>query len=90
MNIQTLAARYRAAAQGDQLTQGYVLVYANHTFGWKRALDAPETVCPGALAVDPVGLVFEAQGGNDYDGAARWVACQSLPETSMPATGERE
>jgi hypothetical protein len=74
MNIQGIAAEYRAASQGDESTGGYVLVYLGRAFGWKRALAAPETVCPGVLAVDGAGQVFEAQGGNDYDGALRWVA----------------
>ncbi len=74
MNIQGIADQYRAASLGDEATDGYVLVYLGRAFGWKRALAAPGTVCPGVLAVDVAGQVFEAQGGNDYDGALRWSA----------------
>lgn len=73
MNIQAVAANYRAAEQGDEAACGYVLIYAGRAFGWKRALSAPETVCPGVVAVDVDGRVFEAKDGNDYDGARRWV-----------------
>ena len=74
MSIQEIAAKYRAATQGDESTKGYVLIYLGRAFGWKLALDAPETVCPGVRAVDVAGQVFEAQGGSDYDGALRWAA----------------
>ncbi|MFA5976532.1 MAG: antirestriction protein ArdR [Elusimicrobiota bacterium] len=76
MNNQAIAARYRDAEQGDIAACGYVLIYAGRAIGWKRELITPETVCPGVLAVDLAGQVFEAQGGNDYDGASRWVAAQ--------------
>lgn len=73
MNVQEIAARYRAAEQGDAARCGYVLIYGSRAFGWKRALDSPETVMPGALAVGMDGRVYEAEGGNDYGGARRWT-----------------
>lgn len=76
MNTQDLAAQYRASNKGDESTEGYVLIYLGRAFGWKRALTEPGTVCPGVLAVDVAGQVFEAQGGNDYDGALRWTVAQ--------------
>lgn len=82
MNVQELAARYRAAEQGDESTCGYVLIYAGRAFGWKRELSAPETVCPGVLAVNAAGQVFEAQDGNDYDGALRWVDVAASTDTA--------
>lgn len=82
MDIQEIAASYRTAARGDEATVGYVLIYLGRAFGWKRELTRPETVCPGVMAVDVAGQVFEAQGGNDYDGALRWAAAQ--PATATP------
>ncbi len=73
MDIQEVAAQYRASEQGDVATCGYVLIYLGRVSGWKRELTRPETVCPGSLAVDADGQIFEAQGGNDYDGALRWA-----------------
>lgn len=83
MNVQALAGRYRETTQGDEAHCGYVLIYAGRVFGWKRALDAPATVCPGAVAVDMAGRMFEAEGGNDYDGAVRWSPA-SAESTNLP------
>lgn len=71
--VQEIAARYRESAHGDEATCGYVLVYAGRVCGWKREVTAPETVCPGVVAVDPIGQMFEASGGDDYNGALHWV-----------------
>jgi len=83
VNIPDLAAQYRASNQGDESTEGYVLIYLGHAFGWKRALTEPGTVGPGVLAIDVSGQVFEAQGGNDYDGALRWTVAQVANPTHL-------
>ena len=58
---------------------GYVMLFKGEAVGWKRCLDRPEGFEPGALAVDENGHVWEATGGNAYDGASRWsrVRCES-------------
>lgn len=85
MNSQEIAAQYRARTRDDEATGGYVLIYLGRAVGWTCELTRPETVCPGALAVDVDGQVFEAQGGNDYDGALRWAASPVIV-----TCGERE
>lgn len=35
----------------------------------------PQHERPGAIAVDPDGKAWIAEGGNDYDGAERWTPC---------------
>ena len=58
--------------------EGYVVIFNGVVAGWKRELDNPQGWEPGCLAVSPEGEVFQAVGGNDYDGAQAW---QPLWET---------
>lgn len=53
---------------------GVVLVWEGKVYGWKDELRDPSSERPGAYAVDKAGLVFKAEGGNDYHGAEAWVA----------------
>lgn len=53
---------------------GVVLVWNGEVYGWKNALRDPASERPGAYAVDMAGLVFMANGGDDYNGAKAWVA----------------
>lgn len=53
---------------------GIVLVWEGEVYGWKNELRDPSSERPGAYAVDKYGLVFQAQGGDDYHGAKSWVA----------------
>ncbi|RMO33410.1 hypothetical protein ALQ42_05044, partial [Pseudomonas savastanoi pv. glycinea] len=40
----------------------------------KNELRDPESERPGSYAVDMAGLVYMAEGGDDYNGAEAWVA----------------
>ena len=40
--------------------------------GWRDKLRDPQTEKPGSFAIDKDGQIFEARGGNEYDGAERW------------------
>lgn len=53
-------------------------LYGLPSHGWKSTLREPEAECPGALAVDIDGHIFEALGGNDYDGTKCWVAVVNI------------
>lgn len=53
---------------------GYVVIFNGSVAGWKRELDFPQGWEPGCLAISPEGEVFQAVGGNDYDGAEAWQA----------------
>lgn len=56
---------------------GVVLIWQAHclisAYGWKDSLRDPQDEKPGAFAVDVDGCIFQAEGGNDYDGAKRWI-----------------
>lgn len=74
-SIIELARKWRI---DNQVYEGGVVLIANdQVYGWKSTLREPENECPGSLAVDIEGHIFEAQGGDDYDGAKCWVAMVS-------------
>ncbi|HBP5184947.1 TPA: hypothetical protein L5670_006402 [Pseudomonas aeruginosa] len=50
------------------------MVWEGAVYGWKSELRDPASERPGAYAVDAAGLVFKAEGGDDYQGAIAWVA----------------
>ena len=52
---------------------GVVLVWQGQAYGWKNSLRDAFQERPGAFAVDEAGQVSKAEGGNDYDGAERWL-----------------
>ena len=56
------------------LDVGVVLIWCNEVYGWKNSLRDAKCERPGAIAVDATGNIFEAQGGDDYNGAKHWVA----------------
>lgn len=60
-----------AGCEGE--TVGYVVIFEGRPVGWKRYLDNPQGWEPGCLAVSPEGDIYQAVGGNDYDGAEAWV-----------------
>lgn len=61
---------------------GFVVVLNGAVSGWVASLDHPEGWEPGCIAVDDVGRVWLAFGGNQYDGAASWEPLQEVePET---------
>lgn len=44
-------------------------------YGWKDELRDPASERPGTYAVDKAGLIFKAEGGDDYTvqkGGSRW------------------
>lgn len=53
---------------------GVVLVSEGEVYGWKNELRDPARERPSVYAVDKAGLVFKAEGGDDYNGAKAWVA----------------
>ena len=52
---------------------GVVLIWNGEAYGWKNTLRDPQQERPGVYAVDLSGNVWVAVGGNDYDGAHKWV-----------------
>lgn len=63
--------------------------------GWTRELDRPISWTPGCLAINNAGEMHEATGGNDYDGAQKWVQIVPLDEEppvrlAMPAIPQQK
>lgn len=72
MTLVRLATRWRCDNPGHE--EGVVLIWNGQVYGWKNYLRNADHEQPGAIAVDPEGHVFVAEGGSDYDGAKGWVA----------------
>lgn len=70
--LRSTAAKWRACNQEHR--EGVVLVWEGEVYGWKNELRDPASERPGAYAVDKAGLVFKAEGGDEYNGANAWVA----------------
>ncbi|RMT37165.1 hypothetical protein ALP50_200060 [Pseudomonas syringae pv. spinaceae] len=70
--LRATATKWRASNQ--EHPAGVVLVWEGEVYGWKNELRDPESERPGAYAVDMAGLVYMAEGGDDYNGAKAWVA----------------
>ena len=51
---------------------GFVVVCNDQSCGWINVIRNPECWAPGCIAVGTNGDLWQAMGGNDYDGAARW------------------
>ncbi|HHH0405314.1 TPA: antirestriction protein ArdR [Yersinia enterocolitica] len=56
----------------EHADSGVVLIWNDEVYGWKNSLRDPQDEQPGAIAVDIVGGVFVAEGGNCDDGANAW------------------
>ena len=68
----TAAMTWRATQPDHRMTGGVALVFDGEVYGWKDQLRDPGHERPGVLAVDVRGRVWEAIGGNYYDGAKAW------------------
>lgn len=68
-NLKQLASRYLA---DHGKTSGIVLFYEGIPYGWKNELRDPSHERPGVFAVDRLGGIFQATGGNDLAGAEQW------------------
>lgn len=60
--------------RNPEYSGGVVLIWECSVYGWKNKLRDPQHERPGVYAVDEIGHVFVAEGGNDQDGAKCWVA----------------
>lgn len=55
---------------------GVVVLYTEGTIraaGWMNELRDPQSWVAGCIAVDDQGVLFQAVGGDDYNGADKWV-----------------
>jgi hypothetical protein len=80
-SLRTTTTQWRASNQ--EHANGVVLIWQSAVYGWKNCLRDAAHERPGAYAayaayaVDEVGHVFIAEGGDDYNGAKCWVAVGS-------------
>lgn len=73
MKLKKMAADWRENA-GPGYDGGYVVVYGSEVAGWVQDIERkPSSWLPGCIAVDLQGDTWRAEGGNDYDGADKWV-----------------
>lgn len=70
----SIAGAWRFQGGESYADNGFVLIYDGEAYGWKEKLRDPIREKPGVIAVDVQGLIYQAQGGNDYDGAERWCS----------------
>lgn len=70
-NLKSLADAYRATRE---LKGGYVVFYESEVAGWSHDFPRAEAYAPYCVAVDVAGKEWVALGGNEQEGAQRWVA----------------
>ena len=51
---------------------GVVVMYGEEFAGWMDRLRDPQHWAPGAIAIDELGNIWKATGGDDYNGAELW------------------
>lgn len=61
-----------------QLKGGVVILLRGQIQGWCNCLRDPESWIIGCKAIDENGREWITVGGNDYDGAERWVSVKEL------------
>ncbi|MDZ5605327.1 antirestriction protein ArdR [Pseudomonas sp. RP23018S] len=73
--IEALRATSAKWREGNQeYCGGIVLMWEWDVYGWMNELRDPASERPGVYGVDKDGLIFRAEGGDDYNGAKTWVA----------------
>lgn len=64
----------RAYRELRDLKGGFVVFYEGEVAGWSHDFPRAEAYVPCCVAVDVVGKEWVALGGNEHEGAQRWVA----------------
>ena len=73
--MRQIAKAWRASTQKDnERDKGILLIWDGQVCGWKNCLRDPEHERPGVIAVDIFGVVYRAEGGDEYHGAKAWIA----------------
>ena len=71
-----ISERYRKLHEYDPdiRESGFVRIFDGKPYGWCADMGSPNTERPHAFIVGYNGDVFEAIGGDDYNGAKEWQA----------------
>ncbi|MND34964.1 hypothetical protein D3C81_213020 [compost metagenome] len=72
--LRATAAQWRA--RHEEGKGGIVMIWEGEAYAWKNEVRDPQCERPGVYAVDEAGKIFIAVGGDDYNGAERWVVKQ--------------
>lgn len=67
-----IAKAYRSEAGREK--EGLVVIYKEKAVGWIDKLRDPQRWSPGALAVDPLGNIWQATGSNCNCPAESWTS----------------
>lgn len=51
---------------------GLVVIFDGKVSGWISGMHSASDWRPGAVAVGPLGMLYEATGGSDEEGAHNW------------------
>ena len=76
MNYQEIANRWRQENAWEcpyVLDSGIVLIWEGEAYAWRNKIRDASTERTGVIAVDLEGILYQAEGGNDEDGAKAWV-----------------
>lgn len=74
--ILSIAQEYRQSNKDSHpfiLERGYVRIFQGKAYGWCAEKGEANTERPTALIVSLSGEIFEATGGNDSNGAKKWI-----------------
>lgn len=72
--LRATAAQWRA--KNGECQGGIVMIWEGEVYAWKNEVRDPQCERRGVYAVDEAGQIFIALGGDDYNGAERWVVKQ--------------
>lgn len=69
--LQLVAKQWRDS--WDSYPDGVVLIWNMKVYGWKSTLREPSAERPGSIAIEADGRAYIAEGGDDQNGAEKWV-----------------
>ena len=72
--LRATAAQWRA--RHEECRGGIVMIWEGDAYAWKNEVRDPQCERPGVYAVDEEGKIYIAVGGDDHNGAERWVVKQ--------------
>lgn len=90
MNIETAINNAMQWRLDTGRTSGIVVIHGDTVQGWVDKLRDPEHWCPGCIAIDAGGNAWVSTGGNDEQGAQRWVPTHANKSLLTPIVDNLE